>query len=334
MMLRNNKFLFGAALPVFVGVLLAGGMFLAHADENSESDAIENSNSNSGDANEGDVTDKSASDRKTPWVRAHDLATERKLQVENDSMQKRAFMEGNAEDRKAQREENMSDRQQNLCTTMVERNEKLSQRLGDAQKTIMSRKATRRNVFDENRDERDATLETNRNERDMKREEMYAKLLERAGDDTKKQAAVAAFKAAVETAVANRKQAVDAAIEAFRTGVDAAIGSKKTTVDSSLATFKTAVDAAFATAKSGCESGTDPATVRETLQASLKAARASMGSERKDADTVGEQVRSLAEAKKTSFATALSEFKLAMEQARADLKAAFGTTESESESNS
>ena len=127
---------------------------------------------------------------------------------------------------------NMSERQQNLCTTMVDRNEKLSQRLGMLRRSIMSRKATRRNVFDENRDERDATLETNCNERDMKREEMYAKLLERAGDDTKKQAAVAAFKSAVETAVANRKQAVDAAIEAFRTGVDAAIGSKKTTVDS------------------------------------------------------------------------------------------------------
>ncbi|QQS16095.1 MAG: hypothetical protein IPK84_01930 [Candidatus Moraniibacteriota bacterium] len=62
-----------------------------------------------------------------------------------------------------------------------------------------------------------------------------------------------------------------------------------------------------------------------------------MESERKDADTVGEQIKTLAETKKVAFATALSDFKLALEQARADLKAAFGTdsgSDSESESDS
>ena len=276
----------------------------------------------------------SGGDRKAPLVRAHDLATEKKTQIESDNIQKRAFVDGNVENRKARGEENMPDRQRNLCSTMIERNEKLSERLNEVQKNIADRKMTRRNIFDEHRDERDAALKTNRNERDAKREEMYAKLFEQAGDDSKKQAAVAAFKSAVETAVANRKQLVDAAIAAFRTGVDAEIGTKKTTINANLSTFKIAVDAAFATAKSDCTSGADPATIRETLRMNLKAARAGMESERKDADTVGEQVRALAEEKKASFATALSDFKLALEQARADLKAAFGTTESESESNS
>lgn len=306
MMIRKYKLLQGVALSTVFACVFSLGIAAVYADENSGADTGSSTGSNGG--------------RKTPWVRAHDLAAEQKTQVENDSAKKGAL-----EDRQAKREENMADWQQNFCTKMIERNAKMSEHLNSVQRNILDRKMTRQNVFDENRDERDVTLEKNRSERDAKREDMYARLLNQAGDDADKKAAVTTFRKAVEKTISKRQQTIDAAIVAFRTGVDAAIGTKKTTIDASLSTFKSAMDGAFATAKSDCASGVDPVTVRETLQSSLKDAKATVGDQRKDSDAVGEQVKILSEAKKLSFSETLSDFKLALEQARTDLKAALGT---------
>lgn len=301
---NNSKFFLGTALFLVITLSFSFGKALfVSADENS---GYENAEERDGGV-------------RSPLLRAQDLARERKLQIEQDSERKRALMEGETGG------SGQSEVGKNLCTNLIERNLKMGERLLDMQKKISERKATRKTVFDEKRDARDATLKEKREERDAKREEMYARLLERAGNDTEKQKAVAAFKTAVEKAITDRKTAVDAAIAAFRTGVDTAIGTRKNALDVSMTSFKTSADKAFATAKNSCEAGEDPKTVRETLQADLKSARSSAQSDRQEAEKIGEQVKALAETKKAAFATALADFKLAIETARKNLKAAFGT---------
>lgn len=251
---------------------------------------------------ESDTESDAAKDRSLFWMKTKERAEERKAQVEKNWEEKQAMME-----------EKKEARQEKVCTNMVERGEKMSERLGSRYEKFLERKTKRTNVFEEKREERDATLEAKRVERDGKRAEMYAKLSERAEGDVEKQKAVATFKTTVETAVSERKKSVDAAIAAFRSGVDAAIGSKKSSMDASIVAFQEAVEEAFETAKASCEAGTDPETVRKTLEASLASAKAAIADDRAAAEKVGEKVRALAETKRAAFAVAHETFKTAME---------------------
>lgn len=269
-------------------------------------------------------SDDEASDssvKKTPWLEAKERAEERKEQVER-----------NREERQMMLEERKTARQEKICENLAERSSRLQERLGDRYEKIMERKAKRTTAFDEKRDERDVTLDEQRAERDANRTEMYEKLVERAGDDATKKAAVSAFQSAVEQAVSDRKKAVDAAITAFRSGIDTALGNRKNTIEASVADFKSAIEQAVSEVKKSCEAGTDPATVRATFEASLKAARADISDDRAAAEKVGTQVKALAETKRAAFLSAHETFKVAMEKARSDLKAAFGGTQDDEES--
>lgn len=270
---------------------------------------------------EANTTSEDASEeRELFWMKAKERAEERKNQIEKNWEEKQVMME-----------EKKEERQEKICSNLVNRNEKMSERIGERYEKLLERKTKRTDIFEEKRSSRDAKLDEHREDRDARRSEMYAKLLERAGDDTEKQAAVATFKTAIEQAVSDRKAAVDAAIAAFRAGVDAAVGGRKDTMDESIADFKAAAEAAFAKAKSDCESGVDPKDVRETLAASLEAARKNIQDDRAAAEKVGTQVKALAETKKVAFEKALSDFKAAAEAARTNLKAVFGSDSDETE---
>lgn len=296
-MKNNNSGVRNIALFLTVISIFFGGVFFAGA--NTESD---------------DRNDDSP-EKKMFWLEVKDRAKERKEQVEKNQERRQMMVE----DRKALRQEK-------ICENLAERSSKLREKLGDQYEKISERKVNRSNVFDEKRTERDATLDEKRADRDVNREKMYAELLERAGDDMEKKAAVSVFQSAVETAVSDRKKAVDAAIVAFRSGVDAAIGSRKNTMDANIADFKSAVEKATSQVKSDCEAGKDPASVRTSFETSLKAARAKVADDRAAAEKVGVAVSALAETKRAAFLLAHETFKTAMEKARTNLKAAFGTS--------
>lgn len=269
---------------------------------------------------ESDDDGNDSSEKKMFWLEAKDRAKEKTQQMQENQEEKRAMIE-----------ERKMVRQEKICENLAERSSRLQERLGDRYEKIMERKAKRMTAFDEKRNERDVTLDEQRAERDANRAEMYEKLVERAGDDSEKKAAVSAFQSAVEQAVSDRKKAVDAAIMAFRSGVDDALGSRKNTIEAGIADFNSAVERATSEVKKSCEAGTDPATVRATFEASLKTARADIADDRATAEKVGTQVKALAETKRAAFLLAHETFKVAMEKARADLKAAFGTPQDDEE---
>ena len=234
-----------------------------------------------------------------------------------------------AEDRETKMKERSEKWQEAFCDRLSEKADRVqsvgSNRFDSADK----RKMNRESDLSKSRGERDAELAESRADREKIRQEMYVRLMERAGDDAEKQAAVTTFREAVEKAISDRKKSIDEAIAAFRGGVDAAIGSKKSAVESSISSYQSKVQDAFGAAIASCKAGDDPSSVRSTLEQALRSARESMNVARSTSENIGVQVKKLADAKRTAFLAAHAAFKSALEAARADLKKSFGENSSE-----
>lgn len=227
------------------------------------------------------------------------------------------------ENRQAKMEERQADRQEKFCENFTSRIEEMQSKLAERKTKFTERKESRAERFEDKRDTRDNALTDKREEQDARRNAWYEKL-EDAADTDEKKAALAAFKKTTEDAVEVRRTAVDAAIEAFRDGVDAAVAGKKDTRSTAADAFSAAVTQAIATAKSDCAAGKDMTTVRSAFNAALKTARTNLQSERQESAKLGDTIKDLAAKKKAGIQTALTTFKSTMDQARTDLKKAFG----------
>lgn len=232
-------------------------------------------------------------------------------------------IEERQENRETKREEVADRRQELFCSTFAASAGRIAANLSERQNRFEERKENRVGTIDENRDNRDGGLADHRSDADERRNDMYAVLESKADTDAEK-AAVAAFKKTVEGAIDTRRDTLDAALEAFRTGVDDAIAGRKDDMDKAASQFTAAVSTAVDQAKKQCEDGATPATVRTTFQNALAAARASLEEDRKTSEKIKEQVQALADARKATFAKAVSDFKATMETAKADLRKAFG----------
>ena len=171
-------------------------------------------------------------------------------------------------------------------------------------------------------------LTDKREEQDARRNAWYEKL-EAAADTDEKKAAVAEFKKTVEAAADTRREAVDAAINAFRKSVDAAVTTEKENRAGGIETFGTIIEVALNQAKKDCADGKSPDAIRSAFQASLKSAREALQSERKDDGNLGVIIKDLATTRQAAMKSALDAFKTTLEQAKIDLKKAFGTDEVE-----
>lgn len=238
----------------------------------------------------------------------------------------------NMEDRQANRQENsdarQADRQAKFCDNFLGRITDMQSKLADRKSKFADRKAKRSEYMNENRDTRDNSLTDTRESQDARRNAWYEKL-DAAADTDAKKAAVADFKKTTEAAVETRRNAINAAIKVFRDAVDATMIAKKDARTIAADTFAAAVTAAIEKAKSSCSDGTDPATVRSTFQDSLKSARSTLQSEQQGDTKLGDTIRTLAETRRKSVQAAIDAFKKTMEQAKSDMKKAFGETEVE-----
>jgi hypothetical protein len=240
-----------------------------------------------------------------PWIKAKERAEAVKERMET------------------RQEERAEKRNDTFCERFTDQSKKISDRITERAGRIENRITSREDRYSERRENRDAKLSEKRSAQDERYSERYASLEATADTDAEKKAVVV-FRKAMDAALDVRREVVDDALEAFRTGVDAAITGRKSSMENTLKTFESSVDAAIASAKSACESGTDPATVRENFRESLESAREKLKNDRSNMETVGQKVKALAETKKTALAKALADFKAAAEKARTELKTAFG----------
>lgn len=208
-----------------------------------------------------------------------------------------------------------------FCENIEKISSKITEDMSSKSEKFEGKKETRFGHIDERRGARDNKRIQNRSEIDVKRDVKVDALLAKADTDAER-AAVAKFEATLNDAAAKRRASVDAAVKTFRAGVDEILNGKFGNLDSAIATFKTKINQAISDAKADCAKGTDDQTAKESFMADVKAAREELKTGR--TGEIKAQIQALAEARKTSVQNAINSFKTTMEEARNDLKEAFG----------
>jgi hypothetical protein len=208
-----------------------------------------------------------------------------------------------------------------ICDNLEKWVVKIDQVLTEREMKIEEKQTERLEKLDEKRENRDTKLEQHREQWEEKWEEHFGILEEKASTSEQKQALVD-FKEAVEEARASRQAAVDAAISQFRIDLDKLIADRKTAIEAAKTAYINAYNAAIQNAKQACIDGGDPSQIKETLRTALKAAKDKFNSDRQVIEKL--DLKSLVEARQRAFREALEYFKKAMEEARTELKTAFG----------
>lgn len=224
------------------------------------------------------------------------------------------------EEMKAKAGEKVNDK---FCTAIEEKSGKFLEDWEQKGANMNSKKDERKNKWTEKMAANDARLAEIRAKAEAEMVQKIADLLAKADITDAQKNAVNTFSATQKAALAKRRAATDAARKTFQTGVQSAVNTKQSGMDTVVATFKSAVAAAFAKAKTDCASAMDISSVRETLRASLKAAREKFKSDRESNTKLKVSIEPLIEARKKAFETARNEYRATMESARATLKTAF-----------
>lgn len=215
----------------------------------------------------------------------------------------------------------IENRQARFCEQLVNWMVKIDQNITERQAKIQERQTERLERLEQRRENRDIRLEEHREKWEEKWEEHFDKLEDIATTSAQMEALIE-FKQAVKDAIASRQAAIDEAISDFRDALDQAIANRKTAIETAKNNYLSAYQAAIDKAKADCAAGNDPAQVRETLKAALKAAREKFIS---DIQAVEElDLKPLVDARQQAFREALQYFKKAMQEARDKLKEALG----------
>lgn len=218
------------------------------------------------------------------------------------------------------------------CLRLEQGADGIKKRLEGKRSEWQERKTNRRDELITRKGNGREKLDTFRGEADGNREELIAKLLEKY-PDADDQAAINAFEAQIEAAVAKRRAAIDAALTAYLQGVQDTLGSRQDKMASALATMKASIEAAMTQAKADCASGVDKQTVFQTLQASIKAAREKFAADRKASEATSTELEALKKTRETAIKAAIETFKTEAKTARDTLKAALGEPETSEDSN-
>lgn len=210
-----------------------------------------------------------------------------------------------------------------ICTAINARLDLVDSRFNEVRGSIRAHRDERRAGLDEKRDERAARVDARADASDSRRLGLYSRL-EALADTDGERAAVAAFIKAVDDAVKTRRAAADNANADFRAAVSGAVDARRAAEESAVTAFRTAMSEAVLKAQQGCRAEDGGEEIRTQFQADVDAARQTFKDARRAVATVGETVRVAAEMRNAAIQNAMAAFKASLEQARADLKAAFG----------
>ncbi|MFA5967247.1 MAG: hypothetical protein WC805_01890 [Patescibacteria group bacterium] len=209
----------------------------------------------------------------------------------------------------------------NFCAKI--KNSKIDQQIANQIARLKINYQTRWDKISSVRTDQIDKLATQRTRWETNHEKQFSGLRAKAETDAEK-AAVEAFIKAVNAAILARKTAVDAAITTFRTGVDKAIAARKTALINVSDNYYKAVKGALDQARLDCaKSGADNTVLRTAFIDSLKTAKAKMQTEKVNVDKLGETIQKLSDSKKAALTKAVTDFKTAVEAARAKMQLAF-----------
>jgi hypothetical protein len=240
----------------------------------------------------------------------------------NVQEEQKASESDNEEEQRASESHNeLRNKQLQFCNLIGIWTDKVDQNIIGRQFKIQGRQTERSGKLNERRDNRDVKLEQYRQNWEEKWEKHFEKLEEKATTSVQMEALVE-FKEAVKDAIASRQAAIDAAISEYRTDLDKMIADRKTATENAKIEYQNAYKTAIDKAKTDCAAGIDPAQVRETLRAALKAVKDKFEKDRQAIEKM--DVKPLVDARQQAFKEALEYFKKAMQEARDKLKTALG----------
>lgn len=171
----------------------------------------------------------------------------------------------------------------------------------------------------------DQEIQTNRSKADQLRQENFTELEAKAKTSTQL-TAVKTYESAIMAALTARRMADDAARTTYRSGVDGVIAARRSAIDQQVTVYINAVDTAETTAQADCQATPDKGpSIRLTFQAALKSAREAYANDRKGDETIGSQVKQLAQTRDATFKADEATFLSSAQAARTTLKTVFGS---------
>lgn len=207
------------------------------------------------------------------------------------------------------------------CQSLDKISARITEQLSQRTSKVEEKRAEITAKFNSRQDEREAELAKKRAEWDEKRKENFDKLRARAETDAQKEA-VEAYVIAMTDAIKERRDANDAAFKTFQTDLGAIRSTLSQSVQKNMTATSGAISQAVTSAKSACESGQDVSTVLQDLKNAISTARDQAKSNREGIGK-SELFKAVVQKRNDAIKANSEAFKLATEEARSQLKAAF-----------
>jgi len=217
-------------------------------------------------------------------------------------------------------------RQANLATaSFCERIEEVRSntldKLYDRAEKVRDRGDSRNGNVDTRRESRLAKLEKHRENRDEARGNRYDALRAKATTDEQKEA-VEIFIDTVESLLEERRIAMDEAITAFEDGVEDLKEQMQSATESLRVEVEKDLNSIFDQAEDACDAGTDVAEVRALIAQGMQTMRNDSQGNRSEY-SFREELQDLREERRLAFEAAKQAFLAGLDDAKAELRAAF-----------
>lgn len=173
--------------------------------------------------------------------------------------------------------------------------------------------------------ERDKKLTLARTQANTNKESQFTSLYSKAKNDREK-SAITTFKNTINSAIDLRRSTVDSSVKTYRDAVKALYNNRESMIDTYIITLRSEIDSAFTKAQTDCVAQVDPASIKTTLQNSIKSAQDKFKTNKQSQESYESRVKNLASINDQTIAKAKTDFENAIEQAKATLKAALPAT--------
>ncbi|MDP3772124.1 MAG: hypothetical protein Q8Q94_01960 [bacterium] len=218
-----------------------------------------------------------------------------------------------------------ADKPGGFCARIDELIAKTEKEISGLSGKVDTHRAEQVGKIEDHRQNRDLAREKDRSRRDATFLAHIAKLKERADTDAKKQA-VASYEQIITAALAGKQTSVDAITAAYRTAVDKAVADRQAALRAAVSVLTATVKTAEEKARTDCAAGIADATIRTAFMQAIKAARQRLTTDRKAAERVRSALAVVATARQQSLKTTDEGFRASIELARQAIEAAFGKT--------
>jgi hypothetical protein len=208
-----------------------------------------------------------------------------------------------------------------FCTNLTLDESRVTSAMSERVTNLDQNRSNAATALQEARAKFDLQVTTNRANWDASRQANF-NALEAKATTSAEQSAVSTFETTVLADVSTHRSTIDNARDTFRSAEDSAISSRISQVDMAVSTFQSSVSSAESAAQSGCDSGTKPATVRETFVASMKSARIAYQTSIAAVPKIDDTVAALGVTRRQAVQTADTTFTAAVVAAGKTLKTA------------